>query len=124
MRGMRRLGHAAGSPSRTDTDTARVALQFLDENDVELGVVEPAFTNPTGQTFAQIEAEGAIPVGTRKIRVRVAIDRVSGSTANVAVDDVTLEIDPGAIRYLTVAAYQISGQVGRGFRGLRTVDIA
>jgi hypothetical protein len=108
----------------TDTDAARVALQFLDENDVELGVVEPSFTNPTGQIFAQIEAEGAIPVGTRQIKVRVAIDRVSGSTANVAVDDVTLAIDPGDVRHLTVAAYQISGQVGRGFRGLRTVDVA
>jgi hypothetical protein len=108
----------------TDTDTARVALQFLDANDVELGVVESAFTNPTGQTFVQIEAEGAIPVGTRKVKARVAIDRLSGATANVAVDDVTLEIDPGAVRHLTVAAYQISGQVGRGFRGLRTVDVA
>ena len=108
----------------SDTDTARVALQFLDAHDVELGVVEPSFTNPAGQTFVQIEAEGAIPVGTRQIKVRVAIDRVSGSTANVAVDDVTLEIDPGELRSLTVAAYQISGQVGCGFRGLRTVDVA
>ena len=98
-------------------------LQFLDADDVELGVVEPAFTNPTGQTFVQIEAEGAVPAGTRQIKVRVAIDRVSGATANVAVDDVTLEIDPGEVRYLAVAAYQISGQVGRGFRGLKEVEV-
>ena len=62
---------------------------------VELGVVDPAFTNPTGTTFVQIEALGAIPVGTRKIRVRLDIDQVSGATPNLAIDDVTLEIDPG-----------------------------
>jgi hypothetical protein len=107
----------------TDTDQARIRLQFLDENDVELGVVDPAFTNPTGTTFVQIEALGAIPVGTCKIKVRLDIDQVSGATPNLAIDDVSLEIDPGELRYLTFAVWQVSAQVGRGFAREHTVEI-
>jgi hypothetical protein len=107
----------------TDTDQARIRLQFLDENDVELGTVDPSFTNPTGTTFVQIEALGAIPVGTRKIKVRLDIDQVSGATPNIAIDDVTLEIDPGDLRYLTFAVWQVSAQVGRGFWGIATVEV-
>jgi hypothetical protein len=107
----------------TDTDQARIRLQFLDASNVELGVVDPAFTNPTGTTFVQIEALGAIPVGTRKIKVRLDIDQVSGATPNLAIDDVTLEIDPGDLRYLTFAVWQVSAQVGRGFRGIATVEV-
>jgi hypothetical protein len=107
----------------TDIDQARIRLQFLDMSDVELGVVDPAFTNPTGTTFVQIEALGAIPIGTRKIKVRLDVDQVSGATPNLAIDDVTLEIDPGDLRYLTFAVYQISAQVGRGFPGELTVEI-
>ena len=92
-------------------------------SDVELGVVDPAFTNPTGTTFVQIEALGAIPVGTRKIKVRLDIDQVSGATPNLAIDDVTLEIDPGDLRYLTFAVWQVSAQVGRGFASEATVEI-
>jgi hypothetical protein len=107
----------------TDTDQARIRLQFLDGSDVELGVVDPAFTNPTGTTFVQIEALGAIPVGTRKIKIRLDIDQVSGASPNVAIDDVTLEIDPGDLRYLALAVWQVSGQVGRGFASEATVEI-
>ena len=107
----------------TDTDQARIRLQFLDGSDVELGVVDPAFTDPTGTTFVQIEALGAIPVGTRKIKVRLDIDQVSGATPNLAIDDVTLEIDPGDLRYLTFAVWQVSAQVGRGFASEATVEI-
>ena len=107
----------------TDTDQARIRLQFLDASDVELGVVDPAFTDPTGTTFVQIEALGAIPVGTRKIKVRLDIDQVSGATPNLAIDDVTLEIDPGDLRYLTFAVWQVSAQVGRGFASEATVEI-
>jgi hypothetical protein len=107
----------------TDTDQARIRLQFLDVSDALLGVVDPAFTNPTGTTFVQIEALGAIPVGTRKIKVRLDIDQVSGATPNLAIDDVTLEIDPGDLRFLTFAVYQISAQVGRGYQGRATVEI-
>jgi hypothetical protein len=71
-------------------------------------VVDPAFTDPTGTTFVQIEALGAIPVGTRKIKVRLDIDQVSGATPNLAIDDVTLEIDPGDLRYLTFAVWQVA----------------
>ena len=92
-------------------------------SDVELGVVDPAFTNPTGTTFVQIGALGAIPVGTRKIKVRLDIDQVSGATPNLSIDDVTLEIDPGDLRYLTFAVYQISAQIGRGFPSEATVEI-
>jgi hypothetical protein len=90
---------------------------------VELGVVDPGFTNPTGTTFVQIEALGAIPVGTRKIKVRLDIDQVSGATPNLAIDDVTLEIDPGDLRYLTFGVWQVSAQVGRGFARQATVEI-
>jgi hypothetical protein len=107
----------------TDTDQACIRLQFLDASNVELGVVDPGFTNPTGTTFVQIEALGAIPVGTRKIKVRLDIDQVSGATPNLAIDDVTLEIDPGDLRYLTFAVWQVSVQVGRGFRGIATVEV-
>jgi hypothetical protein len=107
----------------TDTDQARIRLQFLDVSNVEVGVVDPAFTNPTGTTFVQIEALGAIPVGTRKVKVRLDIDQVSGATPNLAIDDVTLEIDPGDLRYLTFAVYQVSVQVGRGFASEATVEI-
>jgi hypothetical protein len=107
----------------TDTDQARIRLQFLDVSNVELGVVDPAFTNPTGTTFVQIEALGAIPVGTRKIKVRLGIDQVSGASPNLAIDDVTLEIDPGDLRYLTFAVWQVSAQVGRGFAREATVEI-
>jgi hypothetical protein len=82
----------------TDTDQARIRLQFLSMSDVELGVVDPAFTNPTGTTFVQIEALGAIPLGTRKIKVRLDVNQVSGASPNLAIDDVTLEIDPGDLR--------------------------
>jgi hypothetical protein len=51
------------------------------------------------------------------------IDQVSGASPNVAIDDVTLEIDPGELRYLTFAVWQVSAQVGRGFPGERTVEI-
>ena len=107
----------------SDTDQARIRLQFLDASNIELGVVDPAFTDPTGTTFVQIEALGAIPVGTRKIKVRLDIDQVSGATPNLAIDDVTLEIDPGDLRYLTFAVWQVSAQVGRGFRGIATVEV-
>jgi hypothetical protein len=107
----------------SDTDQARVRLQFLDGSDLELGVVDPAFTNPTGTTFVQIEALGTIPVGTRKLKVRLDIDQVSGATPNLAIDDVTLELDPGDLRYLTFAVWQVSAQVGRGFRGIATVEV-
>ena len=107
----------------SDTDTARVRLQFLDANDVQLGTVDPSFTDPVGTTYAQIEATGSIPAGTRKIKVRLQIDQVSGVSPNVALDDVTLEIDPGDLRYLTFAVWQVSAQVGRGFRGIATVEV-
>ena len=107
----------------TDTDQARIRLQFLDGSNALLGVVDPAYTNPTGTTFVQIEALGAIPVGSRKIKVRLDIDQVSGATPNLAIDDVTLEIDQGDLRYLTFAVWQVSAQVGRGFPGERTVEI-
>jgi hypothetical protein len=107
----------------SDTDQARMRLQFLDASDIELGVVDPAFTDPTGTTFVQIEALGAIPVGTRRIKVRLDVDRVSGASANLAIDDVTLEIDPGDLRYLTFAVWQVSAQVGRGFARVATVEI-
>ena len=57
-------------------------------------MVDPAFTNPTGRILFQIEALGAIPVGTRKIKVRLGIDQVSGATPDLAIDDVTLEDRP------------------------------
>ena len=60
------------------------------------------------------------PGGTRKIKLG-CIDQVSASP-NLALDDVTLEIDPGDLRYLTFAVYQISAQVGRGFSAA-TVEI-
>jgi hypothetical protein len=107
----------------TDTDEARIRLQFLDVSDVELGVVDPAFTDPTGTTFVQIEALGAIPVGTRRIKVRLDIDQVSGATPNLAIDDVTLEIDPGDLRYLTFAVWLVSAQAGRGLASEATVEI-
>ena len=107
----------------TDTDQARIRLQFLDASDALLGVVDPAFTDPTGTTFVQIEALGAIPVGTRKIKVRLDIDQVSGATPNLAIDDVTLEIDPGDLRYLTFAVWQVSAQAGRGFASEAIVEI-
>jgi hypothetical protein len=107
----------------SDNDTARVRLQFLDANGVELGVVDPAFTDPLGTTYAQIEAEGPIPVGTRQIKVRLQLVQVSGASPNLAIDDVTLEIDPGDLRYLTFAVWQVSAQVGRGFRSIATVEV-
>jgi hypothetical protein len=107
----------------SDTDQARIRLQFLDASDALLGAVDPAFANPTGTTFVQIEALGAIPVGTRTVKVRLDIDQVSGATPNLAIDDVTLEIDPGELRYLTFAVWQVSAQVGRGFAGKVTVEI-
>jgi hypothetical protein len=107
----------------SDTDQARIRLQFLDGDHALLGAVDPAFTNPTGTTFVQIEALGTIPVGTRKIKVRLDIDQVSGASPNLAIDDVTLEIDPGDLRYLTFAVWQMSAQVGRGFRGIATVEV-
>jgi hypothetical protein len=107
----------------SDTDAARVRLQFLDENDVELGTIDPSFTDPVGTTYAQVEATGAIPAGTRKIKVRLQIDQVSGVSPNLALDDVTLEIDPGDLGYLTFAVWQVSAQVGRGFASEATVEI-
>ena len=107
----------------SDNDTARVRLQFLDANGVELGVVDPAFSDPVGTTYTQIEAEGAIPVGTRQIKVRLQLVQVSGASPNIALDDVTLEIDPDNLRFLTFAVYQISAQVGRGYQGRATVEI-
>jgi hypothetical protein len=53
----------------------------------------------------------------------LGIDQVSGATPNLAIDDVTLEIDPGEFRYLTFAVWQVSAQVGRGFRGIATVEV-
>jgi hypothetical protein len=107
----------------SDDDTANIRLQFLDENDVEVDTVDPVATDPAGTTFVQIEAEGAIPVGTRKIKVRLTFDQVSGVSPNVAMDDVTLEVDPGALGFLDIAVYQVSAQVGRGFRAAATAEV-
>jgi hypothetical protein len=107
----------------SDDDTANIRLQFLDENDVELDTVDPVATDPTGTTFVQIEAEGTIPVGTRKIKVRLTIDQVSGVSPNVAMDDVTLEVDPGTLGFLDIAVCQVSAQVGRGFRAAATLEV-
>jgi hypothetical protein len=51
------------------------------------------------------------------------IDQVSGATPNLAIDDVTLEIDSGDLRYLAFAVWQVSAQVGRGFARAKTVEI-
>jgi hypothetical protein len=107
----------------SDTDQARIRLQFLDVSNLQLGVVDPVFTDPVGTTFVEIEALGAIPVGTRKIKVRLDIDQVSGATPNLAIDDITLEIDPGDLRYLTFAVWQVSAQAGRGFASKAIVEI-
>jgi hypothetical protein len=92
-------------------------------SDALLGVVDPAFADPVGTTLLHIEALGAIPVGTRKIKIRLDIDQVSGATPNLAIDDVSLEIDPGDLRYLSFAVWQVSAQIGRGFASEATVEI-
>jgi hypothetical protein len=62
-------------------------------------------------------------LASRKIKVRLDIDQVSGATPNLAIDDVTLEIDPRDLRYFTFAVWQVSAQVGRGFASEATVEI-
>ena len=90
---------------------------------MELDTVDPVATDPTGTTFVQIEAEGTVPVGTRKLKVRLTVDQVSGVSPNVAVDDVTLQVDPGTLGFLDIAVYQVSAQVGRGFRAAATLEV-
>jgi hypothetical protein len=38
-------------------------------------------------------------------------------------DDVTLEVDPGPLGFLDFAVYQVSAQVGRGFRAAATEEV-
>ena len=71
-----------------------------------------------------LDRQAAAGVPARgKIKVRLDIDQVSGATPNLAIDDVILEIDPGDLRYLTFAVWQVSAQVGRGFASEATVEI-
>ena len=90
---------------------------------MELDTVDPVATDPTGTTYVQIEAAGTVPVGTRKIKVRLTIDQVSGVSPNVAMDDVTLEVHPGTLGFLDIAVCQVSAQVGRSFRAAATLEV-
>jgi hypothetical protein len=101
-------------------DHGRVALLFLDADDNSLGSEEPSYDTLTPGTWTLVEAEAAIPVGTRTIRVCLDSHRDS-LPFSIAFDDVTLEINPGNdLTELAVVVYQISAQVGRGFPSVTT----
>jgi hypothetical protein len=105
-------------------DHGRIALDFLNADDNSLGTAEPPYLTLTPGTWTQVGAEAAIPVGTRTIRVCLDSHRDS-LPFSIAFDDVTLEINRGnALTELAVAVYQISAQVGRGFAGTKTLDMA
>jgi hypothetical protein len=55
---------------------------------------------------------GAIPVGTRKIKVRLGIDQVSG-TIRTWRPTTSPEIDPGNLGYLTFAQVRTLLNAGR-----------
>jgi hypothetical protein len=116
-------GRAWITETSTGVDDGRVSLIFLDVEDTMLGSQEPAYAALTPLTWALREAEAAIPVGTRKIKI--ALDEHRDSfPASVAFDDVTLEINPGnVLTELSVVVYQISAQVGRGFPRTATLEV-
>jgi Putative phage tail protein len=106
------------------SDHGRVALVFLDADDNVLDSEEPAYDTFTPGAWTQVEAEAAIPVGTRKIKLCLDSRRDS-LPFSVAFDDATLEINPGnTLTELPVVVYQISAQVDRGFPGAATVDVS
>jgi hypothetical protein len=117
-------GRAWVAETGSGVDDGRVSLIFLDAEDTELGSEEPAYAALTPLTWELREAEAAIPVGTRKIKICLDAHRDS-LPCSIAFDDVTLEINPGnALTELPLAVYQISAQVGRGFPGKATADVS
>ena len=117
-------GRAWVAETSSGVDDGCVSLIFLDEEDSVLASEEPAYAALTPLSWELREAEAAIPVGTRKIRICLDAHRAS-LPCSIAFDDVTLEINPGnSLTALPVAVYQISAQVGRGFPGAATVDVS
>jgi hypothetical protein len=117
-------GRAWINETSSGVDDGRVSLLFLDEDDVEIGSEEPAYSALTAGVWVLREAEAGIPVGTRTIKICLDAHRDS-LPASVAFDDATLEINPGnALTELPITVYQISAQVGRGFPGTATVDVS
>jgi hypothetical protein len=62
----------------SDTDAARVRLQFLDENDLELGTVDPSFTDPRPSFRSRRRARsrqgpGRSRSGCKSIRSRASV---------------------------------------------------
>lgn len=120
-----RIGaHIASSQSATDT--GRLDLVFLDADGAVISTTTGTERDPdnTGAWTGYTEAATA-PVGTRFVRVSLNGTQVSSSLGiEVYWDAVTFEIDEGTKEFLNVAVYQISEQVGRGFAGVKQIEVA
>lgn len=111
--------------SQASSDTGRIDILFLDENENEISTHVGSELNPndTG-AWTQYTETATAPVGTRLIRVSLNGTRVTSSVGvEVYWDSVSLEVNEGAKKFLNVAVYQMSGQVGRGFAGIKQIEV-
>ena len=100
----------------TDTDTGRIDIVWLDNNDSVLQTDSGTNTSPTtAGTWQQITVTGTAPFGARKVRVELHGTRNTGNNLNIAMDNVTLEVEETSKDYLHFRVYQVSAQVGNGF---------
>jgi hypothetical protein len=97
----------------SDTDQARIRLQFLDASDALLGVVDPAFTNPTGTTFVEIEALGATDHAI--VAVYTTLDDASEVWDLIPMMEFLIEntTDPNRISFLVTSVYKFRVGVRR-----------
>lgn len=88
-------GELYGRDTFGDADRVRLELQFRDAGSTNsVGTRVGPWISDYG-SWTQCAAGGAIPAGTRFIRVKVVGNRQSGSLCNVGADDVALAIHTG-----------------------------
>lgn len=96
------------------SETSQVIIEFRRADDtvissLDSGAITPS---PTDTWVSASTLSGAIPDGTRKIRVRLLAQRTSGAP-NIAFDNVRLTLGTG-IPPVSVSVWQRSEIVGRG----------
>lgn len=115
--------HLAASQSATDT--GRIDIIFFDKDMVEISTVTGTERDPSNTgAWTQYTETATAPLGARYVRVSLNGTRVSSALGiEVYWDNVTLEVDEGDKAYLNTAIYQMSEQVGRGFAGIKQIEV-
>lgn len=100
--------------STSGNDAVQVILEFRQENETVLGSIDTGFRTPALNSWVQVVQAGTLPVGTRKIRLRVICDPIGGlGVADNLMDNVQCDLGTD-MSPLTIRVYQKSAIVGRG----------